>query len=63
MSKVLSTRVEKDVYDRVNEYTARWKITKQDLLYSVLIDAMRKWEQKALGITVLCKRPKMYQRK
>jgi hypothetical protein len=24
--------------------------------------SMSKWEQKALGITVLCKRPKLYQR-
>ena len=62
MSKVLSIRVEDEVYDRVEGYARRWKLTKQDLLYSVLMGSMSKWEQKALGITVLCKRPKLYQR-
>ena len=62
MSKVLSIRVEEELYDRVEAYAKRWKMYKQDLLYSILRGSMDAWEKKALGMIIISKRPKVYNR-
>ena len=62
MSKTLSIRVEDEIYDRVEAYAKRWNTTKQDLLYSILRGSMDAWEKKALGMIIVSKKPKIYER-